>query len=84
VTPHQFYGWLLQRVHDGGRNALTEVSALARRELTIKGPAMAAMLCWKEAGIEEIVEIAKANPTSKTLSSAYKLLRRPPPTNFWF
>jgi hypothetical protein len=75
-TPQQFYGWLLTRVRDGGRNALAEVAALARdeREVLIKGPAMAAMLCWREAGIEKIVEIAQANPSSKTLSSAYKLL----------
>jgi hypothetical protein len=75
-TPQQFYGWLLPRVRDGGRNALTEIADLARdeRELFIKGPAMAAMLCWKKDGIEKIVEIAQANPTSKNLSSAYKLL----------
>jgi hypothetical protein len=75
-THQQLYGWLLARVRDGGRNALAEIAALAKdeREVLIKGPAMAAMLCWKEGGIEKIVEIAQANPTSKTLSSAYKLL----------
>ncbi len=75
-TPQKFYEWLLSRVCDGGRSALAEIAALARdeREVMIKGPAMAAMLCWKEVGIEKIVEIAQANPTSKTLSAAYKLL----------
>jgi hypothetical protein len=35
---------------------------------------MAAMLCWKEAGCEAIVRTATSNPTSKNVSSAYKLL----------
>jgi hypothetical protein len=75
-TPKEFYAWLLPRVRDGGTNALNEIAALARdeREVMIKGPAMAALLCWKEIGIEKIVEIAQASPTSKNLSAAYKLL----------
>ena len=75
-TLEKFYDWLLSQVRDGGLNALTEVAALARdeRELELKGPAMAALLCWKVVGIQKIVEISLANPTSKTLSGAYKLL----------
>lgn len=75
-TPKKFYGWLMARVRDGGNKALGEVASLARdeREVFIKGPAMAAMLCWRQAGIQAVVEISRANPTSKTLSSAYKLL----------
>jgi hypothetical protein len=75
-TAHEFYGWLMSRVLDGGEGALRELSCFAgnERELLMKGPAMAAMLCWKERGCETIVTAALANPTSKNLSSAYKLL----------
>lgn len=75
-TLQEFYAWTMSRVRDGGAGALKELSDLARdeRELEIKGPAMAAMLCWKEAGCEAIVRTAISNPTSKNVSSAYKLL----------
>jgi hypothetical protein len=75
-SAQEFYTWLLSKVHDRGRNALAEVALFARdeHELDMKGPAIAAMLCWKEAGIESIVEISRTRPTSKNLSSAYKLL----------
>jgi hypothetical protein len=60
----------MPRVRNGGINALVEVAALARdeRDLEIKGPSMAAMLCWKKGGIEKIVEIAQANSLSQALS----------------
>jgi hypothetical protein len=75
-TANEFYGWLLQKIHDGGNRTLSELATFARDEgdVWIKGPAMAALLCWKEAGIEAIVEASKTRPTSKNLSSAYKLL----------
>lgn len=75
-TPQEFYGWLNGRVKDGGLLALEEISTFARdeTELLMKGPAMAALLCWKESGCEAIVKIGVAVPTSKNLSSAYKLL----------
>lgn len=75
-SPQEFYKWLIERVRDGGKPALNEVATVARDEgdLELKGPAMGALVCWKQAGIEAIVEVAKSNPTSKNLSNAYKLL----------
>jgi hypothetical protein len=75
-SPQEFYKWLFERIHDGGKSALSEVVAIARdeRDLELKGPAMGALICWKQAGIEAIVDVARSNPTSKNLSSAYKLL----------
>jgi hypothetical protein len=75
-SPTEFYRWLMSRVRDGGSTALKELADLARDEgeLFLKGPAMAAMLCWNERGCEAIVMTALANPTSKNVSSAYKLL----------
>jgi hypothetical protein len=50
MTREQFYDWLMSRIRDGGSIALRELSDFARdeRELLLKGPAMAAMFCWKE------------------------------------
>jgi hypothetical protein len=76
MTPQQFYYWLMSRVHDGGSTALRELSEFARdeREVLMKGPAVAAMLCWKEKGCEMMVTNALTVPTSKNISAAYKVL----------
>jgi hypothetical protein len=75
-NPTEFYTWLMSRVGDGGSDALKELSEFARDEgeLLLKGPAMAAMLCWNEKGCEAIAATAIANPSSKNVSGAYKLL----------
>jgi hypothetical protein len=66
---------LMDLVKDGGAIALDKLSYLAREgDPVLKDPAMAAMLCWKESGCQEIVATALAKPTPKYLSSALKTL----------
>jgi len=71
-----FFRSLQAAIEDGGQQALTVVAecAAAERELDIKGPCVAALACWGEAGFEKMVANALRNRTSKDISAALKTL----------
>jgi hypothetical protein len=76
LTASEFYRWLLSLVQDGGAKALMELVEFVQGEdeLLMTGPATAALLCWGERGCEAVVRIALVKRTSKSISSAYKIL----------
>ncbi len=72
----EFYDWLMSRVADGGRGALTEVAEFARQEdeALMQRPASAALICWGAEGCAALAQNAKTTPTFKNLVSAITLL----------
>jgi len=71
----QFYDQLNRDVADGGNAAFERVLNLAReRDLEIKAPAFAALVCWGERGFIAMKELALQTTTSKNISAAIKIL----------
>lgn len=70
----EFYEFLHGALKDRGATALNAVAKCAaeNRELEIKGPCIAALVCWGEAGLESILDIALSDRTSKNISAAIK------------
>ncbi|MGJ5071268.1 Shedu anti-phage system protein SduA domain-containing protein [Bradyrhizobium oligotrophicum] len=76
ADPHSFYAFLRAAIEDGGTASLAKIGELAavERELEIKGPCVAALACWGDAGFSVMVQNALRNTTSKDTSAAIKTL----------
>ena len=76
MDPVELYQFLLDCVADRGASALRAVADFARenRDLELKWPAMAALVCWGDTGLREIKNIAVNDATSKNVSAALRVL----------
>jgi cellobiose-specific phosphotransferase system component IIA len=74
--PHSLYKFLREALEDGGKAAMERVGSLARveRELLIKGPCIAALTAWGDAGFALMIDNALRTQTSKDTSNAIKAL----------
>lgn len=74
--PSELYSFLIGCVTDRGAISLRSLADFAQknRDTEFKIPSFAALVCWGEVGLKEIRKIAVADPTSKNVSAALKML----------